>query len=68
MNVRKIIIILIIGGLLMLQSPIILLANRIEPVILGLPFFIFWNFLWWAILTLVMYIAYKLNWGNHKTE
>lgn len=58
-------------GLFMLESPIILLANRIEPMIFGVPFLVAWVFIWWAFCTVVLYVAYKLNWGlgrKHQEE
>ena len=46
-----------VAGLLLLagtQWPILIIPNRIEPVILGLPFFVFWmlslNLLVFALL------------------
>ncbi|WP_184404167.1 DUF3311 domain-containing protein [Geomicrobium halophilum] len=50
----------------MLESPIILLANRIEPTIFGLPFLIAWVLIWWSFCTIIFFIAYKLNWGRGK--
>lgn len=53
-------------GLIMLESPIVLLANSIEPVLFGLPFLIVWVLFWWAFCTIMFYIAYKTNWGKPK--
>ena len=45
----------IYGGMLfsffMLESPLIMLANRIEPMVMGLPFLLVWNLFWWFALT-----------------
>lgn len=68
MNKRIIFICLTILGLVMLESPIILLANRIEPMVLGIPFLVFWILIWWLFCTVVFFIAYKANWGNNKKE
>ncbi|GAK04208.1 hypothetical protein JCM19037_2593 [Geomicrobium sp. JCM 19037] len=57
----------VIVGLAMLQSPLLLLVNRVEPMIFGIPFLIFWIFSWWAFLTIFLFIAYKLNWGYKRT-
>jgi hypothetical protein len=38
-----------------------LIANRIEPMVLGLPFFIFWYVLWIFILVVGLVIAYRLE-------
>lgn len=58
-------------GILMMESPIILLANRIEPKIFGFPFLIAWILFWWFICTLILLIAYQMDWGrinNRKKE
>lgn len=58
----------IYGGMLfsfiMLESPIIMLANRIEPMVMGLPFLLVWNLLWWFVLTALFLVAYCTNWGS----
>jgi len=37
------------------------LVNRIKPVILGLPFILFWILLWVALTPLVLFAAYKIE-------
>jgi len=37
------------------------LVNRVEPVILGLPFILFWILVWIALTPLVLYAAYRLD-------
>ncbi|WP_386080446.1 hypothetical protein ACFIOZ_18990 [Vreelandella sp. F11] len=58
----------IYGGMLfsfiMLESPIVMLANRIEPMVMGLPFLLVWNLLWWFVLTALFLVAYFTNWGS----
>ena len=36
-------------------------VNRIKPLILGLPFIIFWLLLWVALTPLVLWAAYKIE-------
>ncbi|MCT1578398.1 DUF3311 domain-containing protein [Oceanobacillus kimchii] len=55
-----------IFGLIMLESPIILAANRVEPMIFGFPFLISWVLFWWLFCCVVLYIAYRTNWGKNK--
>ncbi|MBT2600488.1 MULTISPECIES: DUF3311 domain-containing protein [Oceanobacillus] len=50
----------------MLESPIILAANRVEPMIFGFPFLISWVLFWWLFCCVVLYIAYRTNWGKNK--
>ncbi|MBO1002154.1 DUF3311 domain-containing protein [Pseudogracilibacillus auburnensis] len=64
MNKRILFTILTILGLVMLESPIILWANKIDPMVLGLPFLLFWVLFWWAFCTILFLIAYKFNWGK----
>ena len=58
----------IYGGMIfsffMLESPIIMLANLIEPMVLGIPFLIVWNLFWWFALTALFLVAYFTNWGS----
>lgn len=51
-------------GFLMLESPMILVANQVEPMIMGMPFFFIWNLGWWAFLTALFLVAYLTNWGS----
>ncbi|MCJ7581505.1 MAG: DUF3311 domain-containing protein [Candidatus Aminicenantes bacterium] len=37
------------------------LVNRIKPVILGLPFLLFWMLCWVALTPLILFIAYKVE-------
>jgi len=37
------------------------LVNRLHPVILGLPFLLFWILLWVALTPLVLLAAYQLE-------
>ena len=34
------------------------LVNRIEPIILGLPFLLFWILAWVALTPLILFLAY----------
>lgn len=66
---RKIVLYtLILIGFIILETPLILLANKAEPFILGLPFFIFWNLFWWFILTVLFLVGYLTNWGSEGNE
>ncbi len=64
MNTRVVLIGLVILGLVMMESPVILWANKVNPMVLGMPFLLFWVLLWWAFCTVVLLIAFKLNWGK----
>jgi len=37
------------------------LVNRLKPMILGLPFLLFWILVWVALTPLILYFAYRLE-------
>lgn len=37
------------------------LVNRIEPVILGLPFLLFWILSWVILTPFILFLAYRLE-------
>lgn len=53
-------------GFAMLESPMIMIANRIEPTVMGIPFLFIWNLGWWAFLTALFWVAYLTNWGSGR--
>ncbi|MCL7745665.1 DUF3311 domain-containing protein [Halalkalibacter alkaliphilus] len=55
---------LIILVFVVLETPLIMLANTSDPFVFGLPFFLFWNLLWWFIGTALFLIAYLTDWGS----
>ena len=44
------------------------LVNKLEPVILGLPFLLFWIVIWVALTPPILFIAYILEKKFSKTE
>jgi hypothetical protein len=36
-------------------------VNRVEPMILGLPFLLFWIFAWVALTPMVLFVAYLIE-------
>ena len=51
----------------MLIFPIFEIANRAEPIILGLPFSFFWVIIWVLIVFIALLILYKFD-PDHKEE
>lgn len=45
-----------------------LIANRIEPITLGLPFFIFWYVAWVFLLFVGLLIAYVTDPSKEATD
>ena len=37
------------------------LVNRIEPIILGLPFLLFWLLAWVVLTPFILFLAYKFE-------
>lgn len=42
------------------------IANRIDPIIMGLPFFIFWNLVWFFICFIGLVICYNTEGEENK--
>lgn len=60
---------LVLAGLAIVQFPgILFYYDVIEPRIFGMPFIYGFNALIWAILCIVLFIAYKVRWGRPKPE
>ncbi|MBD1382024.1 hypothetical protein [Metabacillus arenae] len=55
---KKIVLLLIIFSLLMTATPIVILANKIQPFVLGIPFFAFWN-IFWPFMLFVLVVVYS---------
>lgn len=55
-------------GLVMLISPIVLVANSITPMIFGIPFLIAWVLFWWLFCTIIFLVAYLTNWGQERVR
>lgn len=36
-------------------------ANRIEPIVLGLPFILFWIMLWIVLTPALLFLAYRIE-------
>ncbi|MFI8979535.1 hypothetical protein [Pseudomonas sp. BMW13] len=58
----------ILLGFVMLESPLVMLANVADPFILGMPFLFFWNLLWWSLITLLFLVGYWCNWGSRSSS
>jgi hypothetical protein len=43
-------------------------ANRVEPLVLGLPFVLFWILMWVVLTSVVMGVVYVLDPANREDE
>lgn len=59
---------LIIIGFAAIEFPGILLINRIEPRIFGLPFIYGFTLIIWFFLCILMYAGYRMSWGFQSHE
>ncbi|MTH53017.1 DUF3311 domain-containing protein [Bacillus mangrovi] len=41
-------------------------ANRVEPYVMGLPFFFFWMILWVVLTSVIMSVIYWLDPSNKE--
>ncbi len=62
----KILWALIILGFAAMEFPGVFFFNRIEPMIFGLPFIYGFTILMWIYMIVILYIAYKTNWGRRE--
>lgn len=44
------------------------LVNRIEPYVLGMPFYMFWMAMWVVLTSVILAIMYKLDPRNRDGE
>jgi hypothetical protein len=40
----------------------------VDPFIFGLPFIYGYILIWWAFMCIVMFIAYRTNWGDKSAD
>lgn len=46
----------------------IILANRVEPFVLGMPFILFWIVTWVVLTSVIMAVVYVLDPANKEDE
>ncbi|WP_408011443.1 hypothetical protein ACJROX_14785 [Pseudalkalibacillus sp. A8] len=63
---KRIVIVLIVLSICMTASPIVMLANKVRPFALGVPFFFFWNLFWPTMLFILSIVYIKV--AEEKSE
>lgn len=43
-----------------------LIANRVQPMVFGLPFLFFWYVLWILVLFVGLFVAFTIGYGGHR--
>ncbi len=59
---------LLIGFLIMEFPGVLFFQHKAEPYIFGFPFIYGFTLIMWAFMVLVIFLAYKDNWGEKKIE
>ncbi len=54
--------------LLLLLFPLFSLGNRATPIVIGLPFSVFWVILWIIIAFLIVLALYRIDPDKDETE
>lgn len=67
-TVNKLIWMLIIIGFAIMEFPGIYFINRVEPMILGMPFIYGFIIIMWVYMCSVLFFAYKVNWGKETNK
>lgn len=63
---RTLIGVLLVIGFMIMEFPGIFFINRIDPMIFGLPFIYGFTIIMWAIMCVILLVAYLTNWGRGK--
>jgi len=63
---RTVIWVLLVIGFMIMEFPGVYFFNRIDPMILGLPFIYSFTIIMWAIMCLILLVAYLTNWGRGR--
>jgi hypothetical protein len=62
---KKVVMVLLLIGFMFMEFPgVYFFWNISEPKIFGLPFIYGYILCWWAFMCVVLFIAYKTNWGE----
>ena len=66
-STTKIIWTLLIIGFAFMEFPGVLFFQKTaDPFIFGLPFIYGYIICWWVYMVVVMFFAYRLNWGRGR--
>ncbi|MGQ9759452.1 MAG: hypothetical protein ACUVQ5_02620 [Candidatus Methanomethylicaceae archaeon] len=60
---KRVVLLFYIVYFAVVNWPILTVANRIEPTILGMPFLVAWILIWWLIASVVAIIAAWKVWN-----
>lgn len=61
-------VLLLIGFMLMEFPGVLFFKDMAEPRIFGLPFAYGWMLIGWIYMCVIMFWAYKTNWGEKEPE
>lgn len=65
----KVIYILLLLGFAAMEFPgVLFFKDKVDPFILGMPFIYGYTVCFWFAMCVVLFYAYKTNWGYPKKE
>ncbi len=68
-GVSKLIWLILIIGFAAMEFPgVLFFHDKVEPFIFGLPFIYGYIIILWAIMCIVLFYAYRVNWGEGNSE
>lgn len=56
--------ILILVGFAIMEFPGVFFINRIDPLVLGMPFIYGFMLVIWLYMCILLFFAYKMHWGK----
>jgi len=63
----KVICILLLIGFMFMEFPgVFFFKDKVDPFIFGLPFIYGYILCWWAYMCVVLFYAYKVDWGRKE--
>lgn len=66
---KKVFIILLLTGFLFMEFPgVFFFKNVAEPFIFNMPFVYGYILICWAFMCVVLFIAYRTNWGDKREK
>jgi len=63
---KTVIWVLLVIGFMIMEFPGIFFINRIDPMIFGLPFIYGFTIIMWAIMCVILLVAYLTRWGRGR--
>jgi hypothetical protein len=64
---KKLLYVLLLIGFMCMEFPgVFFFKDKVDPFIFGLPFIYGYILCCWAYMCVVLFVAYRTNWGDKK--